>query len=59
MLKRFLREEKGQDVIEWGLLAGFLGIGILALVTFSDIPSIVSKWYKDVNDAIDDPTQSQ
>ena len=48
MLKRFMHDEQGQDVIEWGLLAAFLGIGVLGAAYFTGIPAIILGWYNDV-----------
>jgi Flp pilus assembly pilin Flp len=33
MLKRFIRNEEGQDVIEWGMLAAFLSVLLVVAVT--------------------------
>jgi pilus assembly protein Flp/PilA len=30
MLKRFLRDEDGSNAIEYGLIAGIIGLGIIA-----------------------------
>jgi pilus assembly protein Flp/PilA len=33
MLKKFFREEEGQDAIEYALLAGFVSLAVVAMVT--------------------------
>lgn len=43
MLKKFLRDEAGQDVIEWGMLAAFLSV--LMIVTVGVIAPIIQTWY--------------
>jgi len=43
MLKRFLRDESGQDIIEYGLLASF--ISIVALVTIKLIGVLIAPLY--------------
>ncbi|HEX9749992.1 MAG TPA: Flp family type IVb pilin [candidate division Zixibacteria bacterium] len=43
MLKRFIRNEEGQDVIEWGMLAAFLSV--LLVVAVTTISPIVLTWY--------------
>ncbi len=43
MLKRFFRDEEGQDVIEWGMLAAFLSV--LLVVAVTTISPIVQTWY--------------
>ena len=52
MFKKFLRDEQGQDVIEWGLLAGFLGVAILVGIDLSGIGPTIAGWYQDVVDTI-------
>lgn len=43
LLRRFVRKEEGQDLIEWGLLAGFLSIAsILTLLAIG--PLINDAW---------------
>ena len=48
MFKKFLRDEKGQDVIEWGLLAAFLGILLVGTISLTDIETTVQGWYESV-----------
>ena len=43
MTKRFMRDEAGQDVIEWGMLAAFLSV--LLIVAVTTISPIVLGWY--------------
>ncbi|MFB3855368.1 MAG: Flp family type IVb pilin [Vicinamibacterales bacterium] len=33
LLKRFVREEEGQDLIEYALLAGFISLAAVAAIT--------------------------
>lgn len=46
MFKKFIRDEKGQDVIEWGMLAAFLSV--LLIVAVGVISPIVGTWYDSV-----------
>lgn len=50
MFKKFLREEEGQDVIEWGLLVAFLSVILIATVTA--IAPTVQGWYDDIETEI-------
>ncbi|MBI3873222.1 MAG: Flp family type IVb pilin [candidate division Zixibacteria bacterium] len=50
MIKRLIRDEAGQDVIEWGMLAAFLSILMIAAVT--TISPIILGWYTAVQTAI-------
>jgi Flp pilus assembly pilin Flp len=43
MLKRFIQDEQGQDVIEWGMLAAFLST--LLIVCVSAIDNVIDGWY--------------
>ena len=42
-LARALREESGQDLIEYALLAGF--ISLVAVAAITSIGSVVDTWY--------------
>ena len=46
MLKKFIRDEQGQDVIEWGMLAAFLSV--LLVVAVGVISPIIGTWYTSV-----------
>jgi Flp pilus assembly pilin Flp len=48
-LERFLHDEDGQDVVEYGLLASF--ISIAALLTIKAIGPLVNNLYVKVKDA--------
>ncbi len=47
LLKRFFREEEGQDAIEYALLAGFVSLAIVATVT--TIGTDLNKVYTNVD----------
>ncbi len=47
LLKRFFREEEGQDAIEYALLAGFVSLAIVATVT--TIGTDLNKVYSNVD----------
>jgi Flp pilus assembly pilin Flp len=40
---RWLRDEQGQDLIEYAMLAGF--ISLIALVAITSIGTTVNSWY--------------
>ena len=44
---RFVREDAGQDLIEYGLLVGIITVG--AIVSINAIGPKVSKYFSDVN----------
>jgi Flp pilus assembly pilin Flp len=50
MLKRLLRDEKGQDMVEYALLAAF--ISIVAIATIKLIGPLVNTIYVNVKDAL-------
>ena len=50
VIRKFLRDEDGQDIIEWGLLVTFLGIMIIAGISLTGITPVVSGWYTTVTD---------
>jgi pilus assembly protein Flp/PilA len=47
MLKRFVREEEGQDLIEYALLAGF--ISLVAVVAITQVGVGVNGVYNNIN----------
>ena len=47
VIGKLLSDEEGQDVIEWGLLAAFLGIGVIAASTLTGLGGTISGWYVD------------
>jgi pilus assembly protein Flp/PilA len=49
-LKRFLREESGQDMVEYGLLAAF--ISIVAIATLRAIGPLVDTIYTNIQTAL-------
>lgn len=46
MLQKFIRDEQGQDVIEWGMLAAFLSV--LLVVAVGVISPLIGAWYASV-----------
>lgn len=46
MLKKFIRDEQGQDVIEWGMLAAFLSV--LLVVSVTTISPLIDAWYDSI-----------
>lgn len=53
LLVRFIREEEGQDIIEYALLAAF--ISIVAIVTVTAVGTRVDGVFGDVRDALPTP----
>ena len=49
-ISRFFRDEEGQDMIEYSLLAAF--ISIIAIVTIKLIGPLVETIYKDIKTAL-------
>jgi pilus assembly protein Flp/PilA len=47
LLKRFVREEAGQDLIEYALLAGF--ISLVAVVAITQVGQGVNSVYGNIN----------
>jgi pilus assembly protein Flp/PilA len=47
LFKRFFREDEGQDAIEYALLAGFVSLAIVALVT--NLGTDLNKVYSNVD----------
>jgi pilus assembly protein Flp/PilA len=50
ILRRFVREEDGQDMVEYALLAAF--ISIVAIATIRAIGPLVDAIYGNVRDAL-------
>jgi pilus assembly protein Flp/PilA len=50
LIARFIREEEGQDVIEYGLLGAF--ISVVAAITIVAIGVDVQTMFTTINDAI-------
>ena len=49
-VKNFLREDKGQDMVEYALLGAF--ISIVAIATLKAIAPLVQKIYVDIQNAL-------
>jgi len=49
-LKKLIREEQGQDMVEYALLAAF--ISIVAIVTIRNIGPLVDAVYQNVQSAL-------
>jgi pilus assembly protein Flp/PilA len=47
LFNRFVREDQGQDLIEYALLAGF--ISLVAVVAITNVGSGVNKVYDNIN----------
>ena len=47
LLVRLMREDEGQDLIEYGLLVGIITVGAIAAITA--IGPKVQKYYDDLN----------
>ena len=50
LLKRFVREEAGQDLIEYALLAGF--ISLVAVVAITQVGQGVNRVYGNINSQV-------
>jgi len=50
LLARLVREDEGQDLIEYGLLVGLITIG--AIVAITQIGPKVTKYFNDLNTAM-------
>ncbi len=50
ILKRFVKDTEGQDLIEYGLLIGIIAIGAIAV--FPAIATKVTAYYTDLNAAL-------
>jgi len=47
MIRRFIRDEQGQDLIEYGLLIGIITAGAVTFI--NPIGSKVSSYFNDLN----------
>jgi pilus assembly protein Flp/PilA len=56
LLKRFVAEESGQDLIEYGLLVGIITVG--AITAISAIGPKVSGYFTNLNTALPTPAGS-
>ena len=52
LISRFVREESGQDIIEYSLLGAF--ISVVAWLTLQNIGQDVESMYSEVNKATND-----
>ena len=52
LIVRFVREEEGQDIIEYGLLAAF--ISVVAWLTLQAIGQDVTNMYSDIKQSTKD-----
>jgi pilus assembly protein Flp/PilA len=50
LLNRFVRDEQGQDLIEYALLAGF--ISLVAVAAITAVGSGVNNVYEELNDQV-------
>lgn len=50
LIVRFVREEQGQDLIEYALLAGF--ISLVAVTAITNVGSGVNTVYGNINDQV-------
>jgi pilus assembly protein Flp/PilA len=51
LFKRFVREEAGQDLIEYALLAGF--ISLVAVVAITNVGTGVNKVYGNIQSQVE------
>ena len=52
LIARFVREEEGQDLIEYALLAGFISLAVVTAVT--QVGTSLNTLYGNVQDQVDD-----
>ena len=52
LIARFVRDEQGQDLIEYALLAGFISLAVVAAVT--NVGTSLDALYDNVETKIDD-----
>ena len=52
LIARFVREEEGQDLIEYALLAGFISLAVVAAVT--QVGTSLNTLYGAVQTQVDD-----
>jgi len=51
LVAQFVRDEQGQDLIEYALLAGFISLAVVAVVT--NIGTSLNGLYDNVNTQVD------
>ena len=56
LIRRFVREEEGQDIIEYAMLAAF--ISVIAWTVLNTIGGDVANIYQDVQDATGDAAEA-
>ncbi len=56
LFNRFVREEAGQDLIEYALLAGF--IAVVCYLAIQAVGTSVSNIWADIKTAVDDAADS-
>jgi pilus assembly protein Flp/PilA len=52
LIARFVRDEEGQDLIEYALLAGFISLAVVTAVT--QVGTSLNTLYGNVQDQVDD-----
>jgi pilus assembly protein Flp/PilA len=50
LLKRFVREDEGQDLIEYALLAGF--ISLIAIIAITNVGTGINGVYTNINGTV-------
>jgi pilus assembly protein Flp/PilA len=50
LLKRFVREDEGQDLIEYALLAGF--ISLIAIIAITNVGQGINGVYTNINGTV-------
>ena len=56
LIARFVRDEQGQDLIEYALLAGFISLAVVTMVT--QIGGSLNTLYGNVDQQIQDASQT-
>ena len=51
LIARFVRDEQGQDLIEYALLAGFISLAVVTAVT--NVGTALDKLYDNVDSQVD------
>ena len=52
LIARFVRNEQGQDLIEYALLAGFISLAVVTAVT--NVGTSLNTLYQNVDSKVDD-----
>ena len=52
LIARFVRDEQGQDLIEYALLAGFISLAVVTAVT--QVGTALNGLYNNVEDKVND-----